>query len=85
MEEFVTYKLPIQNDFFVEFVRWESTPMQWIYSMHLRDANNKIHVMKKSPNWNSYHCEKYSFKSFTHSLKDFLEEHADVDLNEVYL
>jgi len=85
MEEFVTYKLPIKDDFVIEFVRYESKPMQWVYSMHLRDADNRIHVMRKAPTIQSFHGEKYSFKSFKHSLEDFLEEHAEVNLKEVYL
>ena len=85
MEEFVTYQLPIKDDFLIEFVRWESRPMQWCYSMNLRGPDGKFHYLRKSPNLPSFHAEKYSFSSFKHSLEDFLDEHANVDLKEVYL
>lgn len=85
MEEFVTYQLPIKDDFLIEFVRWQIRPMQWCYEMKLRGPDGSHHLMRKSPTLLSFHFEKYSFKSFKHSLEDFLDEHANVDLKEVYL
>jgi len=85
MEEFVTYQLPIKDDFLIEFVRWKINTMQWCYKMNLRGPYGSYHLLKKSPTLRSFHAEKYSFASFKHSLEDFLDEHADVNLKEVYL